>query len=181
LRERLERAARFYATPRFIAEPDAFFRPPAPLERARTRQVFGLPDGDVVLLDYESDFEPMFPEARGDAVDAGNRRGVALWWRHAAPGRPVVVCVHGYGGGQLWLESLSFDAMRFYRAGIYVLLYVLPYHGARTPAAARHSGEPFFDMDVVRTNEAFARAIHELRALGRYLRASGTGPVGAFG
>jgi hypothetical protein len=62
-----------------------------------------------------------------------------------------------------------------------VLLYVLPHHGARTPPGARHSGEPFFDMDVVRTNEAFARAIYELRALGAHLRSRGTGPVGAFG
>jgi pimeloyl-ACP methyl ester carboxylesterase len=181
LRDRLERAARFYTDPRFIAEPDAFFTPPRPLERARARRVLGIPDGEVLSLDYETDFEAAFPEARDDVVDAVNRRGVALWWRHAEPGHPVVLCVHGYGGGQLWLESLAFEAIRSYRAGIDVLLYVLPYHGARTPAGARHSGEPFFDMDVVRTNEAFARAIHELRALGRYLRDSGTGPVGAFG
>ena len=33
----------------------------------------------------------------------------------------------------------------------------------------------------MRTNEAFAQAIYELRALLRYCRAAGTGPVGAFG
>src|SRR5262249_53004772 len=38
-----------------------------------------------------------------------------------------------------------------------------------------------FDIDLVRTNEAFAQAIYELRALMRWLGAEGTGPVGAFG
>ena len=70
---------------------------------------------------------------------------------------------------------------RFYRAGVDVVLYVLPYHGRRTPRGAGRSGAPFFDIDLVRTNEAFAQAIHELRALLRYLRSRGTGPVGAFG
>src|SRR5204863_873737 len=57
----------------------------------------------------------------------------------------------------------------------------LPYHGRRAPHGPRRSGEPFFDIDLVRTNEAFAQAIYELRALLRWLRAAGTGPVGAFG
>src|SRR6185369_2176308 len=61
------------------------------------------------------------------------------------------------------------------------LLYVLPYHGLRAPHGPWRSGEPFFDLDMVRTNEAFAQAIYELRALIRYLRTRQTGPVGAFG
>jgi hypothetical protein len=77
------------------------------------------------------------------------------------------------------MESLAFQALRCYRSGVDVLIYV--HHGARTPPGARHSGETFFDMDLVRTNEAFARAIYELRALLRHLGAAGTGPVGAFG
>ena len=92
-----------------------------------------------------------------------------------------MLCVHGYAGGHLWLETLAFDARRFYRAGVDVVLYVLPYHGRRMPPGAHRSGGPFFDVDLVRTNEAFAQTIYELRALLRWLRASGTGPVGAFG
>jgi pimeloyl-ACP methyl ester carboxylesterase len=175
LRDRLARARAFYANPRFVAEPATFFAEPAPL-RAHVHGRRALPDGEVLSLVYTTDFAPVFPEAGIEPTV-----GVARWWRHRAPGHPVMLCVHGYGGGHFWLESLAFDVRRFYRAGLDVVLYVLPYHGARAPGGPRRSGEPFFDMDLVRTNEAFAQAIYELRALLRHVRAAGTGPVGAFG
>ena len=181
LRERLARARAFYADPRFVDDPDSFFVPPAPLApvlRRRRR----LPGGAIVDLTYPTTFVPVFPEARGDAmISPRTSHGVARWWRHGERGHPVMLCVHGYAGGHLWLERLAFEADRFYHAGVDVVLYVLPYHGSRAPAAARRSGEAFFTMDLVRTNEAFAQAIYELRALLRYLRGAGTGPVGAFG
>ncbi len=181
LRERLLRARDFYADPRFLANPDAFFVPPAPL-RVRQRSLRRLADGDLVDLRYDSDFVPVFPEAQGvDAPPGVGRAGVARWWRHRRPGQPAMLCIHGYAGGLPWLEALAFEANRFFRAGVDVLLYVLPYHGARTVSGARHSGEGFLGVDLVRTNEAFAQAVYELRGLLRFLRDSGTGPVGAFG
>jgi len=175
LRERLARARAFYADARFVAHPATFFAEPAPLRtHVRRRQV--LPDGEVLSLAYTTDFAAVFPDAGIEPA-----LGVARWWRHREPGHPVMLCVHGYGGGHLWLESLAFDVRRFYRAGLDVVLYVLPYHGTRAPGGPRRSGEPFFDIDLVRTNEAFAQAIYELRALLRHVRAAGAGPVGAFG
>jgi hypothetical protein len=175
---RLLRASEFYRNPRFLEDPGSFFATPAPL-RAQLRRRGRLADGEVLDISYSSDFVPVFPEARSAASTP--ETGVARWWRHHRPGRPAMLCVHGFAGGHFWLESLAFDARRFYRAGLDVLLYVLPYHGARTPRGARHSGAPFFDVDLVRTNEAFTQAVYELRALLRYLRTGGTGPVGAFG
>jgi len=180
LRERLERAEAFYADPRFIERPATYFVRPRDARVERGRRV-PLPGGELLELRYETDFVPTFEDARDDPIETWNRRGAVLWWRHREPGHPAMLCVHGYGGGQTWLESLAFDAPRFYRSGVDVLLYVLPYHGARSSVGARHSGEAFFGLDLVRTNEAFARAIYELRALMRQLRAAGTGPVGAFG
>jgi pimeloyl-ACP methyl ester carboxylesterase len=46
---------------------------------------------------------------------------------------------------------------------------------------ARRSGDGFFGGDLVRTNEAFAQAVYELRALMRHVVAAGAGPVGVFG
>ncbi|HYV57758.1 MAG TPA: alpha/beta hydrolase family protein [Candidatus Nitrosopolaris sp.] len=178
LRQRLVRAREFYADHDFIAHPDRFFAPPTSL-RTQLQHRHALRDGELLEVTYESDFVSVFPEERSDPRP--NRAGVARWWRHRRPGHPAMLCVHGYGGGHLWLERLAFDAGRFYRAGLDVVLYVLPYHGLRSPHGARHSGALFFDIDLVRTNEAFAQAIYELRALLRYLRTTGTGPVGAFG
>ena len=177
LRARLVRAREFYSNPHFVTDPGSFFATPAP-PRASVHRRGRLKDGELLDVTYTTDFVPVFPEARGAGAPAP---GVLRWWRHRDPGHPAMLCVHGYAGGHFWLESLAFDARRFYRAGVDVALYVLPYHGRRTPRGARRSGEPFFDMDLVRTNEAFAQAIYELRALLLWLRAAGTGPVGAFG
>ena len=178
LRRRLVRAREFYGDPDFFSHPDRFFAPPTPL-RTQLQRRHALRDGELLEVGYETDFVPVFPEARSDpGVD---RVGVARWWRHHRPGHPAMLCVHGYGGGHLWLERLAFDAGRFYRAGLDVVLYVLPHHGLRGPGGPFQSGLSFFDIDLVRTNEAFAQAIYELRALLRYLRTARTGPVGAFG
>ena len=177
---RLARAREFYRDPRFLEDPGAFFLAPAP-PRADVRRIRSLSDGDLLDVRYTTDFVPVFPEARDDDMGRANRPGIARWWRHRRAGHPAMLCIHGYAGGHLWLERLAFDARRFFRAGVDVLIYVLPYHGPRSPGGARRSGEPFFDIDLVRTNEAFAQAIYELRALLRYLRSAGTGPVGAFG
>src|SRR6266850_4199764 len=177
---RLARAREFYRDPRFL-DPGAFFLAPSPL-RANVRRIGTPPDGDLLDVSYTTDFVPVFPEARADGIgQAARRPGIARWWRHRRAGHPAMLCIHGYAGGHLWLERLAFDARRFYRAGVDVALSVLPYHGRRAPSGPRRSGEPFFDIDLVRTNEAFAQAIYELRALLRYLRTGGTGPVGAFG
>ena len=178
LRERLARARGFYADPRFLAEPDAFFAPP-PALHATTRQLRRLPRGELLELTYESGFVPVLPEAR--VGWAPGPPGIARWWRHQEPGHPAMLCVHGYGGGLLWLERLAFTADRFYRAGLDVVIHVLPGHGRRRPPGVQRSGSTIFDMDLTRTNETFAQVIHELRALLQLLRAAGTGPVGAFG
>ena len=175
-RARLAAARTFYADPRFVAEPGAFFRPPT-VPRVRERTVLRLRRGRVLRLAYDTDFRPAFPDADLPPV----RRGVARWWRHDAPDRPVLLCIHGYAGGHPLVETLAFDVPRFYRAGMDVVLYVLPYHGARAIPGARRSGDGFFGGDLVRTNEAFAQAVYELRALVRLLAAAGRGPVGAFG
>lgn len=180
LRGRLTRALEFYRALHALEGTDEFFATPAPLQVA-VKKRSPLVGGDVLDVSYRSEFLPVFPEARNDPMEElAGRSGVARWWRHREPGHPAMICIHGYGGGHLWLESLAFDAPRFYRAGVDVLIYVLPCHGTRALSRAR-SGDGFFAVDLVRTNEAFARAIYELRGLLAYLRDYGTGPVGAFG
>src|SRR5947199_382710 len=61
------------------------------------------------------------------------------------------------------------------------LLAVLPFHGLRTPAAVRFSGALFPTANVFRTNEAFAHALADLRALIAWLRNRGTPEIGLMG
>ena len=88
-------------------------------------------------------------------------------YRHASGPRTTVICIHGYRGGQLWIEERAFVARWLYSKGLDVALFTLPFHGKRSGADA-----PVWpSVNVGRANEGFAQAVHNLRALGKHLDA----------
>ncbi len=101
------------------------------------------------------------------------------------PGRPALVLIHGWGGGAYWLEERAFVVPYWLRHGWDVVLAQLPFHGARAPRlhgeATARSGALFPSANLVRTNEGFGQAIHDLRALARWLRARGAPAIAAMG
>jgi pimeloyl-ACP methyl ester carboxylesterase len=182
LRAHLDRAHAFYTDPRFVADADTFFAAsPAP-RGIRERTHRELPGGACVDVTFPSTFEPVYPALR-DPYARFTENGVvhARWWRHARGGRHTVLCFHGYASGDFRLDALAFGARTLYRVGLDVVLFTLPFHGRRRPSAARKSGDLFFGPDVARTNEAFAQAVFDARALVRHLQAAGAASVGAFG
>jgi len=107
-----------------------------------------------------------------------------LWTR--GPGRPVIVVLHGWGGGAYWLEERAFVAPYWQKHGFDVVAVQLPFHGARAPRNATdsglaRSGALFPSPHLVRTNEGFGQAIHDLRALSAWLRRRGAPAIGAMG
>jgi len=95
--------------------------------------------------------------------------------------RPTIICLHGWGGGPFWLEERAFVVSYLRRIGLDVVLFQLPFHGERTPKQAVRSGALFPSAHVMRTNEAFGQAIHDLRALSMHLRDRGAPAVGVTG
>jgi pimeloyl-ACP methyl ester carboxylesterase len=72
----------------------------------------------------------------------------------------------------LWIEERAFVARWLYGVGLDVVLFTLPFHGRRGLDA------PVWpSVNVGRTNEGFAHAIHDLRAFMRTL----SGPVAVTG
>jgi alpha/beta hydrolase family protein len=182
LRMELERAHAFYRNPVFLTDPETFFVPADMPEAVRERPVRDLPGGQCVDLAFASSFQPVYAGARPDFARFPENRTVhARWWRHEGRGSPTILCLHGYASGHPLVDALAFQARRLYRAGLDVLLYTLPFHGARRPRGAHKSGEGFFGPNMARTNEAFAQAIFDARALMRWVGRCGRGPVGAFG
>src|SRR5579862_5749910 len=45
------------------------------------------------------------------------------------PGRPVIVLIHGWGGGAYWLEERAFVVPYWLRRGLDVEIAQLPFHG----------------------------------------------------
>jgi pimeloyl-ACP methyl ester carboxylesterase len=105
-----------------------------------------------VRADYQS-YEP-------------NRSGHARLYRHTAEPRGTVVCLHGYRGGAYLIEERAFPVRWLYRLGFDVVLFQLPFHGGR----GGRSAPVWPSINVARTNEGFAHAIHDLRALRSWLR-----------
>ncbi|HEX4451089.1 MAG TPA: alpha/beta hydrolase [Kofleriaceae bacterium] len=140
----------------------------------------------VVDLAFASEYQPFLPAAR-DAYLAvrENFTAHARWWT-SDRGRPCIVMLHGWGGGNHWVTERTFAVPYWLRHGYDVISFQLPYHGARAPRVKGvgnlvQSGALFPSPNPLRTNEAFGHAIYDLRALAMVVRARGSSAVGAIG
>jgi dienelactone hydrolase len=163
-----------------LGVPSAFFPDPAPARVERSRAGSGPHDAAIWDLRFPSEYRPYLPSYRDE--HARHRENLTaharLWTR--GPGRPTAVLLHGWGGGGYWMTARSFAAEYWLRHGLDVVAFQLPYHGHRATSALR-SGALFLSPHVVRTNEAFGQAIHDLRALAAYLTAQGSPAIGVMG
>lgn len=184
-RRRLVGLGERYATPINLGAASPFF--PAPSrpdvrERATDRRIGAT---RVIDVTFDSTYRAFLPEYRDEhARYAENLTVHARWFRHPEP-RPVAICIHGWGGGAYWLEERAFVVPYLVRLGLDVVLVQLPFHGERAPRQSpkgpQRSGALFPSAHVVRTNEAFGQAIHDLRALALHLEAHGAPAIGAMG
>ena len=102
--------------------------------------------------------------------------------RHKEPGRPWLVCVHGFGMGSPLMDLRGFRVHQLHRGlGLNLLLPVLPLHGPRQrPGAA--SGEGFMSIDLVDAVHGLTQAAWDVRRAIRWIRQEhGDVPVGIYG
>ena len=164
-RASLQTAIDYYALPDVRA---SFFRAPEPISPT-TKEREQLDDGGKVIdLAWPSAFEPSWDALRTDYLAwEGNRRGVVRAYLHPQPASTAIVCLHGYQGGNFFVSERAFQARWLYSLGLDVVLFTLPFHGARGKDGAPSWPSPH----PARTNEGFAHAIYDLRALAAWLRA----------
>jgi hypothetical protein len=103
-------------------------------------------------------------------------------WAHD-PARPsaVVLGLHGFTMGFPRVDAPVLMAREWFARGLDVALLTLPFHGPRTPATARFSGDRFACADVGALNAAADRALCEIRLVLRWLRRETEVPVGVLG
>ncbi len=168
-----------------LGTPSPFFPEPPPLAAAdvtehREAEAHGVP---VTALTFPSAYRPFLPAFR-DEHHRWIENHTAQARLYGTGTRPVMVCLHGWGGGTWWLEERAFVTGYWLRRGFDVALFQLPYHGARAPRVhgkPARSGAMFPSANLVRTNEAFGQAVFDLRAFAAYLRGRGAPAVGAIG
>lgn len=178
-RARMEALVEAYGSEALLAQPERFYRP-ASLPDVRETWVPG-PLLPTVELRYRSAYVPFLPEY---ATELGrypdNLTVHARWYRSPSP-RSTLVCIHGFGGGLFRLEEEIFGLQRWLRAGMDVVVLQLPFHGRRRPRNVSLASALFPSPHVVRTNETFGQAVHDVHALLAWLAARGAAPAGLLG
>jgi pimeloyl-ACP methyl ester carboxylesterase len=140
---------------------DGLFVTPAAAD-AREERRGKLPDGEIVDLAWPSEYVPAFEPIRAHYLAAEkNRRACARVFRHQSGTRNTIVLLHGYRGGQFFVEERAFPVRWLYRLGLDVVLFTLPFHALRGQAR----NPPWPSANPARNNEGFRQAIYDLRAL----------------
>ncbi|MEO8703258.1 MAG: alpha/beta fold hydrolase [Kofleriaceae bacterium] len=160
-----------------LGTPSGFF--PDPKLPEVTVSPFG--DGplgtQVADLAFASDYVPYHADARDLHERARENHTVHARRWSSGRGRPTIVLLHGWGGGNYWVTQRTFVVPYWLRHGYDVVAYTMPFHGARAPGSAT----PWPSPNPMRTNEGFGQAIWELRALASWLRDRDASAVGAIG
>jgi pimeloyl-ACP methyl ester carboxylesterase len=118
--------------------------------------------GEIVDLAWPSEYVPAFEPIRAHYLASEkNRRACARVFRHKNGPRNTLVLIHGYRGGQFFVEERAFPVRWLYRLGLDVVLFTLPFHALRGQAR----NPPWPSANPARNNEGFGQAIYDLRAL----------------
>jgi len=139
-------------------------------------------DGGVVLA---REFTTAYAGYPGVSVanerPARDRLLVEQWMHEPERPRATVVALHGFSMGYPRIDAFALFAGPLFNAGLDVALLTLPFHGPRTPADARFSGERFAVPHVARLNDAVRQAIYEIHVVVDWLRRQTAAPVGLLG
>ncbi|MCB0333523.1 MAG: alpha/beta hydrolase family protein [Bdellovibrionales bacterium] len=181
-RKLFEQSYQFYTSQRWMNSPEDFFVSPTEAPTVSERCLHKLADGEVVDLEYASQYRVQFrPYASTFKKFKENGRVHVRLWRHRERARCTVVAIHGWTMGDQRLNSLAFLPGMFYNRGLDVALIELPFHGRRKPKVSVAGELLFPSANIARTNESMGQVISDLRQLHLYLKESGTNDIGLVG
>jgi pimeloyl-ACP methyl ester carboxylesterase len=162
------------------AQLSGFFAEPSRIDPgARRVRAFGR-DGAVTDLSWRSGFVTLDAEVTERYQSAReNAVAVARRYQRSVP-RPAVILIHGYMAGPFAIEERIWPLARLDRAGFDVVLFTLPFHGARV-RAGRGAVPEFPGPDPRFSVEGFRQAIFDLQNLVGWLLAQGHPRVGTLG
>jgi pimeloyl-ACP methyl ester carboxylesterase len=177
---------RFYAELASTHDPDLAFPAPTDGPRISSRPANPIAEwmakGTVHNIRFESSFQAVNPALR-DQCRGYIRNNVvrAQHWRHEDGPHPTLCVIHGFMGSAYLFNGLFFSLPWFYRSGYDVLLYTLPFHGARAEKGSPFSGYGYFAHGFAGFAEAMAQAVHDFRSLIDYLEFTGVDRVALTG
>lgn len=177
---------RFYADVAAAQDPTVSFPAPAAPPRISSRPANPVAEwtahGRVHNIRFRSSFEAVNPAMR-ERGQGYRRNNIvhAQHWRHDDGPHPTLCVIHGFMGSAYLFNGLFLSLPWFYRSGYDVLLYTLPFHGARAERFSPYSGYGFFAGGFAGFAEAMAQAVHDFRSLVDYLEFTGVDRVAVTG
>lgn len=139
-------------------------------------------DGQCRMLGFDSPFQPVNPRLHDRYLkNRANRRAVAQYWTHDNGPCPTICVVHGFMADPYWVNSLFLGLPWFYNMGYDILLYTLPFHGARQGPLSPFSGHGYFANGISHISETVAHSVYDFRIFLNYLEQRGVPRVGVTG
>jgi pimeloyl-ACP methyl ester carboxylesterase len=177
---------RFYAELASAHDPDVSFPAPTSEPRISSRPANPIAEwmakGSVRNIRFDSSFEAVNPALREQCHGYVRNNVVrAQHWVHDDGPHPTLCVIHGFMGSPYLFSGLFFSLPWFYRSGYDVLLYTLPFHGARAEKGSPFSGYGYFTHGFAGFAEAMAQAVHDFRSLIDYLEFTGVDRVALTG
>jgi pimeloyl-ACP methyl ester carboxylesterase len=166
----------FYRDLAAKADAEVAFPPPPKGIRIDSRSA---PKGET--LRFDSPFVAQNRQLRARyAGFKANRSAFAQHWIHDDGPRPTLCVIHGFGASDFRLNSQFFRLPWFFAQGYDVLMYVIPFHGARGDRGLL-DGVGIFSNGIAHLNEALAQAVHDFRIFLDYLEGTGVERIGVTG
>jgi pimeloyl-ACP methyl ester carboxylesterase len=177
---------RFYAELASAKDPELSFPAPTEQPRISSRRANPVAEwmarGPVRNIRFNSSFEAINPAQREQCRGYVRNNVVhAQHWRHEDGPHPTLCVIHGFMGSPYLFNGLFFSLPWFYRSGYDVLLYTLPFHGARAEKGSPFSGYGYFAHGFAGFAEAMAQAVHDFRSLIDYLEFTGVDRIALTG
>ncbi|MEN3321950.1 MAG: hypothetical protein V7643_5352, partial [Mycobacterium sp.] len=177
---------RFYAELASAHDPDVSFPAPTSEPRISSRPANPVAEwmakSSVRNIRFDSSFEAVNPALREQCHGYVRNNVVrAQHWVHDDGPHPTLCVIHGFMGSPYLFSGLFFSLPWFYRSGYDVLLYTLPFHGARAEKGSPFSGYGYFTHGFAGFAEAMAQAVHDFRSLIDYLEFTGVDRVALTG
>jgi dienelactone hydrolase len=174
-------AVDLYTRRSWLADPASYHRDPPPpndtvVDRRRVLDV------RFEHVRFPSGFEPHAGEPGGERYLSYEANHTVHVWvlRHRGGPRPWLVCLHGFGMGQPYLDLRGFRARQLYRLGLNIAVPVLPLHGPRTTSRVR--GEGFMTANLIDSVHGLAQSAWDVRRTIGWLRGEhAAAGVGVYG
>src|SRR5262245_1177127 len=107
-----------------LGTPSRFFPEPTLPAITATPAGRGPPGPQVADLTWRSEYQPFFKHARDmHLAIVENQTAHARWWT-SGRGRPTIVLLHGWGGGNQWMTARAFLVPYWLRHGWDVAAFV---------------------------------------------------------